>query len=1483
MSLNCLTRFFCVATLWCVSMPWLFAQNYTMSIEISAEHAGMVGEVDLTGHTTYQFFIETVDPGDKVISVFGNTNNPTNIFAPAGYFNSIYASGPTAAGISLEGLAVYPSLYFDSYVTIGIENEPNLGSGETFISIEEDLSQQWASNLFFPSATSGESIIINSDNGGSWSVESDAANAVSGENQKVLIAQFTSADCLNGTLHALIEPADGSGTFVLSQQFNCTDCGPIGCSDSAACNYNPNAPSYPGSDTDCEYPDNGYDCDGNCLSDADGDGICDLFEISGCTDSAALNYDPSATDDNGFCAYVEDLNCADEAACNYQPFAGPAYCLQIESIAEHSGIVGTDDLTGYTTYRIYALCANSDDFISSISGDSDFPTRIMSTGDFYQSGFGGLTGDDQNPALFGFFPSAAFDSYVTIGLTESPTGSEGGINILDSPANPWGANFENGTDLLIDDEIGGSWFIFNGNSNGVAGDDFRVLLAQVTTNGELSGSMYVQFFTNGDPAAEFREWIDFEQACYGPEETAACVYPDELIDCNGDCVNDADGDGVCDELEIGGCDDLEACNYSSDATDNDGSCSYSAEGYDCDGNCLNDGDGDGVCDEFEVNGCVDSAACNYDMSATDDDGTCTYPVTGYDCNGDCLQDGDGDGVCDPFEIPGCMDSTACNYATEATDDDGSCTFAESGYDCDGVCLMDADGDGVCDEFEVSGCTDVAACNFDASSTEDNGTCDFCSCVTGGLPVNETYTMSVEVHAENIVPGHTTYRFYLNVLNNDDFLSSIYGNNDDVFELSTPNGFWNSPFGGVVATEINPAFFPFFPDLSADSWVTVGIDSQNVGDETAVSTVESTEQPWTGSFAAGPASGNNIVMDDFAGGAWYVLNGTPNGLPDENGRVLFLQLTSDAAPSGRINAQVFENGLGVNDLRFTYIFDGTGDFNPEGYNPVSPSNSCGCTDPSAFNYDEAAAYDDGSCIAVVDGCTDETACDYEPAANTDDGSCTYADAGYDCDGVCLSDIDGDGICDEFEVAGCTDPAAANYDPFATDDDASCLEPICIDPDACNYTEWAGNDYCLIVQPYQVHSDGDLDGYVTYRVYIKTQNSDDFVSSVSGDAEFPTRIMSSGSFFQSDFGGLLGSDQNPALFAFFPTAEYDSFVTIGLTEDAGEGEGDINVIESTSNPWGANFENGQDLLIDDAIGGGWFIFNGQSNGLAGDDEQVLLAQVTTDGILSGSLYVQVFINGEPNNENRVFLDLQDACVAPGGPEACEFPDAGYDCDGACLSDADGDGICDEFEIAGCDDAAACNYDASATDDDGSCTYADAGYDCDGVCFSDADGDGICDEFEVAGCTDAAACNYDASATDEDGSCTYAEAGYDCDGVCASDTDGDGVCDADEVAGCTVEYACNYNPIATDADNNTCFYATAVFDCDGNCQQDENANGICDQLEDACAAICGEGTIWDPVTGTCVALMDNCPYDLNGDGLVQLQDLMDFLLYYGTACPE
>ena len=75
-----------------------------------------------------------------------------------------------------------------------------------------------------------------------------------------------------------------------------------------------------------------------------------------------------------------------------------------------------------------------------------------------------------------------------------------------------------------------------------------------------------------------------------------------------------------------------------------------------------------------------------------------------------------------------------------------------------------------------------------------------------------------------------------------------------------------------------------------------------------------------------------------------------------------------------------------------------------------------------------------------GCTITTACNYDPSAQFEDGSCEYPEDGYDCAGACLNDSDGDGVCDEFEVAGCVDPVACNYiDPAILTDEGECTYP------------------------------------------------------------------------------------------------------------------------------------------------------------------------------------------------------------------------------------------------------------------------------------------------------------------------------------------------------------------------------------------------------------------------------------------------------------
>ena len=52
----------------------------------------------------------------------------------------------------------------------------------------------------------------------------------------------------------------------------------ISCNDEAACNFNPNVIPEPNfNDGSCEYPEDGFDCDGNCYDNND-DLICDIYK-----------------------------------------------------------------------------------------------------------------------------------------------------------------------------------------------------------------------------------------------------------------------------------------------------------------------------------------------------------------------------------------------------------------------------------------------------------------------------------------------------------------------------------------------------------------------------------------------------------------------------------------------------------------------------------------------------------------------------------------------------------------------------------------------------------------------------------------------------------------------------------------------------------------------------------------------------------------------------------------------------------------------------------------------------------------------------------------------------------------------------------------------------------------------------------------------------------------------------------------------------
>ena len=118
-----------------------------------------------------------------------------------------------------------------------------------------------------------------------------------------------------------------------------------------------------------------------------------------------------------------------------------------------------------------------------------------------------------------------------------------------------------------------------------------------------------------------------------------------------------------------------------------------------------------------------------------------------------------------------------------------------------------------------------------------------------------------------------------------------------------------------------------------------------------------------------------------------------------------------------------------------------------------SETEGCTDLNAFNYDASADVDDGSCIDIVYGCMDVTAFNYNSQANTDDGSC------------------------ESVVYGCMNAAAFNYNPLANIDNNSCVAVVygCLNELATNYNSDANTDdgSCLLPLTYSLSLQGILD--------------------------------------------------------------------------------------------------------------------------------------------------------------------------------------------------------------------------------------------------------------------------------------------------------------------------------------------------------------------------------------------------------------------------
>jgi uncharacterized protein (TIGR03382 family) len=134
-----------------------------------------------------------------------------------------------------------------------------------------------------------------------------------------------------------------------------------------------------------------------------------------------------------------------------------------------------------------------------------------------------------------------------------------------------------------------------------------------------------------------------------------------------------------------------------------------------------------------------------------------------------------------------------------------------------------------------------------------------------------------------------------------------------------------------------------------------------------------------------------------------------------------------------------------------------------------------------------------------------------------------------------------------------------------------------------------------------------GLTTYRVYAVIDAGGE-LDAVYGDDVNALSIQSSTSFYQNQFGGY--GTPSESLFAFFPSLEFDSFVTIGLLHDEDDAMMHIGI------DWDDFEDNGGDIWTDN---GTWFATPNEPQ-VQEVNGRVLIGQFTTDGDLTGCMSLQ-----------------------------------------------------------------------------------------------------------------------------------------------------------------------------------------------------------------------------------------------------------------------
>lgn len=771
----------------------------------------------------------------------------------------------------------------------------------------------------------------------------------------------------------------------------------LACSNPNACNYSETADLF--LEGYCEYPEDGFDCAGNCIAPDMNGTVWSYYDWNGDSNSPLL----------GNLQTAEALRVDVAGAISGEGTTQNTFISQWQC--------GTFDLYNMTF-------ANGGITFNYVFDGSDyFWAASYTDSNTGQTAYLALV---QETALLGCTDAAACNYDAAANMDNGACVFAITENILTS--SNWAA--ESGfTCGATENYLGGNVSTTGGNQSYLV---FNVDYTGEMFNFNQGAPISITTFTWSLSGCEVVTSVDLEIGVDG-----------FALNASGNLVtffNDAAAIPSCYNIEWApfqemGCSDPNACNYVDPAPDYNAGCQYPQPFYDCDGNCLvadlsnttwdlyngstfNLGSlveasvltlntGGGVNNQSGTGFPVDSWTQNCGMIGfTSSDPSIFFQEVSLSQNG-LIQlmyfDPNAGSFMQQVLVPsgsviGCMEQNACNFDPNATINSfSSCTYPQApGFDCDGVCQVSFDvsntswdlysainSDNTLEGMQVDQLLESVALNLESSSA-----------VSGSyFAQNNTWTQNCGVIQIGDGVNEPTM---LQVVNNGAAL-------------------FMSQFDPNTNTQ---TFFLFQPVANAAACT----------DETAcnydASATESDNTLCTYPEAGQDCDGNCVIegtylyLDFYDCGQYSPFEVTEANSP---GTIASFEFIIDG--NGGVVINEYIGGQGFIQQTTTYTYDncvlniqGFGDFEPQ----LDGSFLATTDNPDICR----------SLIEGTIGCINPNACNYDPNAYSEagyfmpGGICEGPAPGYDCDGVCYVDLDPVGTWDQYAVTSLSGGAEPN---------------------------------------------------------------------------------------------------------------------------------------------------------------------------------------------------------------------------------------------------------------------------------------------------------------------------------------------------------------------------------------------------------------------------------------------------------------------------